>query len=610
VFDLLTIAAVVDELSASVLDGRVQHVGMLTSRSLAFEIYAGGRRRHLVASAESEDPKLLLLADPPSLDAQLVTPLLLLLRKHVRGGVIVGINQPPLERLVRLSIAKGLRAHNEPDATEPDADLDIEGDESETLEGLADARFVHLSIELMGRQSNVILVDDRGLIMESAKRVTSRMSRVRPIAPKRPFTDPPVPPDRLDPRRLTAQATQELFSQSPAGTRVAQLLSRELRGVSPQMAREIVFLATGSTETTAGAVGPDDAAATARETRRLLEPLLTGTWQPTVYRDADGVAVAFSAVRLQHLAERLSEEAAATISAAAAAVVEPPPGDAPTRHAARRARLLEAIQPAIERCEARLRALDEQGERARSAERWRRWGELTFAYLWQIQPGQGELIVDGEAVPLDPTRPAKEVAQEYFERYRKARGAADQLPALVERAQTELDYLRQLATLAGQASAFQDFEALAAEWHDLERRGAGTQPPFKRSAPKKRPRPLIDAPGNAIYIGRSGTENDAITFDIAGPDDTWLHARGVPGSHVVIRWRTPDAAGDPRSLEAAASLAAFYSGSRGSAFVEVDHTARRHVRKIKGAGPGMVTYRNERTLRVRPASEQELGLES
>jgi predicted ribosome quality control (RQC) complex YloA/Tae2 family protein len=79
---------------------------------------------------------------------------------------------------------------------------------------------------------------------------------------------------------------------------------------------------------------------------------------------------------------------------------------------------------------------------------------------------------------------------------------------------------------------------------------------------------------------------------------------------VVIRWRTPDAAGDPRSLEAAASLAAFYSGSRGSAFVEVDHTARRHVRKIKGAGPGMVTYRNERTLRVRPASEQELGLES
>jgi predicted ribosome quality control (RQC) complex YloA/Tae2 family protein len=125
----------------------------------------------------------------------------------------------------------------------------------------------------------------------------------------------------------------------------------------------------------------------------------------------------------------------------------------------------------------------------------------------------------------------------------------------------------------------------------------------RRRAPDRRPRPLHDAAGNAVYIGRSGAQNDQVTFDLAGPNDTWLHARGVPGSHVVVRWHGPGDEEDPATIEAAAALAAFYSAARASASVEVDATRRRHVRKIKGAGPGMVTYRNERTLAVRPADE-------
>jgi predicted ribosome quality control (RQC) complex YloA/Tae2 family protein len=106
-----------------------------------------------------------------------------------------------------------------------------------------------------------------------------------------------------------------------------------------------------------------------------------------------------------------------------------------------------------------------------------------------------------------------------------------------------------------------------------------------------------------MYIGRSGAQNDLVTFDIAGPNDTWLHARGVPGSHVIVRWH--NAAGDENddTLEQAAALAAYYSAARDSSRVEVDITRRRYVRKIKGAGPGMVTYRNERTVAVTPSNE-------
>ena len=106
-----------------------------------------------------------------------------------------------------------------------------------------------------------------------------------------------------------------------------------------------------------------------------------------------------------------------------------------------------------------------------------------------------------------------------------------------------------------------------------------------------------------IFIGRSGRENDQVTFDIGGADDTWLHARGVPGSHVLIRWLRPQDDEDVETVETAAAMAAFYSSGREGGQVEVDVTRRRNVRKIKGAGPGMVTYRNERTILVRPADE-------
>jgi len=118
---------------------------------------------------------------------------------------------------------------------------------------------------------------------------------------------------------------------------------------------------------------------------------------------------------------------------------------------------------------------------------------------------------------------------------------------------------------------------------------------------------MTDRNGNAIYIGRSGAENERITFDIAGPNDTWLHARGVPGSHVIVRWNNPTGEEEDDTLETAAALAAYYSQRRESTSVDVDITRRRHVRKIKGTGPGMVTYRNERTVAVRPANEVELS---
>lgn len=589
-----------DEISRELLDGRIQRLGLIDQRTLAMEVYAGGVRQTLIASADSDEPRLLLSRQPLAIDSHLVTPFLLLLRKHVRGGRLVGVQQPPLERVILLSIAKGLRAHNdEIDPTDDDA-IDDEGEFGAT--------HTRIAVEIMGRHSNLILIDDQDRIMESAKRVTSRMSRVRPIAPRLRYTDPPIPTDRLDPRRVTTASLTMALATVPPSMTVERALSTICRGVSPQMAREVVFRALPAVDTTRAQVHDEAAVELAREVRRIVEPLITGTWAPVVYRREE-IAVAFAALPQAHLAAAFAEERVPRISDAAAALVAPPEDDHPTKHAQRRQRLLDAIDQGVRRANAiRSSLLDEQ-EKMEQAERWRRWGEAIYGYLWQIAPGDAELTVDDETIPLLAGRSAKETAQDYFEQYRKATSAAAHVPAMLTTVDQDLAYLAQLRTLTGLATSFDLLDTLQAEWqgyaaaHGIGKHDA----PVRRSTPRRRPRAISLPDGAIAFVGRSGAENDAVTFDLAGPNDLWLHARGLPGSHVILRVSDGREA-TPAAIETAAALAAFHSGARGGGRVEVDVTERRHVRKIKGAGPGMVTYRNERTLAVRPADERALGL--
>src|SRR5215211_5457782 len=344
--------------------------------------------------------------------------------------------------------------------------------------------------------------------------------------------------------------------------------------------------------------------------RRLLEPMLTSAWAPVVYRDSDGMPTAFAAVPHLHLAKRFTEEMEPSVSRAAEIAGGGEDASTPGRHTQRRARLSQAIGVAVERAEARLAKLRSEVAKEANAERYRRWGEAIYGHLWSIQPRQSNLEVESVSIPLDPALTAKENAQAYFERYRKAQSAGEHVPELVAKVETERDYLRQLQSYVGQAETFPELEELAIEWEAFTEVRKGNSAPQKRrprSAPPRKTRAMTDRNGNAIYIGRSGAENERITFDIAGPNDTWLHARGVPGSHVIVRWNNPTGEEEEDTLETAAALAAYYSQRRESTSVDVDITRRRHVRKIKGTGPGMVTYRNERTVAVRPANEVELS---
>jgi predicted ribosome quality control (RQC) complex YloA/Tae2 family protein len=597
VFDTLTTAALADELSRRLAGGHIQKVLQLDAESIGFEVYAEHQRQFLIASASGRHPRLYLSSTRLSADPSRVSPMLLLLRKYARGGQIVSIQQPALERIIRLSIAKRFFMDKNRQPVE-EAESDI--DEGEIVS-------VDLVAEIMGRRSNLILVDDSGKMLDAIKRVTPDMSRVRPILPGRPYVVPP-PQTKLDPRTLTSRQIAELVASDERDRDIATLLVNHLAGFSPQMAREVVFRATHDVQFRLDTgTSPDAELALNLDVaiKSLLAPLTSGEWQPSIYREDERI-VAYGATRLEQFAEECEEEALDSISRAIELAATEESDAAPVRHAQRRARLVAEIEQAVERAATRLYSIEQEQERAKQVERWRQQGESIYAHIHEIARGQTELNADGLTTTLDPTLTPSENAQAYFERYRKAQSATDNLPELADAARTELNYLQQLQTLADLAEGFDAIEAVRHEWEEWrrpepdQRGGRGPKRPKRRQPVAYRTRR-----GDTIYTGQNGPENDTVTFDIAGPDDDWLHARGVPGGHIIVRWAGDE---DDAILEQAASLAAWYSAGRTSTSVEVDATKRRYVRKIKGTGPGMVTYREERTLRVPPRSPEDLGL--
>ena len=579
-FDALTTAATADECRALV-GGRVQEVVQVDEWSIGLEIYAGQRRQYLVASAHPQRSRVHLTETKLRRGVEMPSPLLLLLRKHVRGGHILAVRNPEFERILEVQVGA-------PPQSPP----------SEREGGT-----VTLIVEAMGRHANVMLVDAEGMVLDAIKRVGPRLSRVRPILPGRPYAPPPLQA-KLDPTDVNELRLRQMLgrTQRPAAQPdqpIWRVLVDNVRAVSPLLAREVVHRATGNSAT-----GVQEWGATAR-----LSPLLDAfqgvlthiwehEWQPNVALE-EGEVVVYAPYALTMYAER---EEMATISAAIdryeraqSGETDAAPGAA---YAAAKASVQAILDEARKRVEARRRAMERQLVPQEELDRLRLCGEMTLAYAHAVQPGDRRLEaqVDWEGPPLivdlDPRRTAVENAQAYFEQYEKAKSAGAEIPALLARANLELQYLDQLDTdlqLATNRPDIDDVRTALVE--------AGYAPQPKGARPQRgQPLRVVAGEGMIILVGRSARQNQQITFRQAGPDDLWLHAVDVPGSHVVVL-----SGGRPVPegvLVRAAKLAAHHSAARGEAGVLVAYTRRRYVRPIRNGQPGMVTYRHEETIRV------------
>lgn len=583
-FDALTLAAVADELRATILDGRVQHVLLPGPLSVALEIYAGRRRHHLLLSAHPQLTRVHLSAAKPSRGLDRETPLLLLLRKYVVGGRITAIAQPPLERVLVLSIAKGPLSRNQdvehlPDDGVADEPAPPTGPESpyEDEEPLLS----ELIVETMERRGNIILVGDDNIIKESARHVTPHMSR-RPVQPREPYELPPAQ-DKRDPRQATPEGIHALLDSGERD--LARALIGAYRGLSPLAAREALFRATGRTDP-----APTDDLPWSRIAAAVRE-LWTAPWQPCLVIDDAGPR-AFAPYVLTHAGHFEPQP-----SISAALEVFYAAREQLTSHQQRRDAVRQQLVEARERLDRQRRQLSEELDRARDLDRLRWEGEMIYGFLHAIAPGQAEIEVEGRRIVLDPAHTPVENAQARFHAYEKAKGAIAGVPERLRTVEARLAGLDETLALLELAEGFEQIEGIARE--------AAEQGYLKRETGRKKPRVGRQPPlrvessdGYPIYAGRSAGQNEQVTFKIGAPDDLWLHARGMPGAHVIVKSGGREV--PERTLLEAAGLAAYFSRGRSQNAVEIDVARRSLVRRVPGGPVGLVTYRAERSVRAAP----------
>ncbi len=571
IIDALVVGAVVAELRPKLLDGRIQQITQPTPESFGLEIYAHGVRHQLMLSANAQHARLHLVPTRPTRGPGPDTPLLLLLRKYVRGGRITNIECPPLERVVTFSITKFPPTRNQSDADDEDD------------EPLPEPFHSELVLEILGRSSNIILINDDGLVMESVRHFTRDRSE-RPIVPRAIYELPPRQ-DKRDPHNVSANGIASL-----AGPNLARALVSAYRGISPQTGREVAMRTLGSPDAPLSAIDdPEAVAATLRQ-------LISGSEQrPCIARDESGMPSAVAPFWLQQYAH--CEAFDSMNDALAVAYTEL---DQQGAHAQLREKLAGRVEEWIRRTQTKADQIRGQLERAADFEQLRWEGEMIYAYLHTLQPGQDELLLDKAIISLDPNLSGVENAQRRFRDYEKAKSAIAGLPELLENAEAQVAYGREMVDLIRLAESYDEIMALERELHEQDVLKAPKTKKKVKAPPRQGPLRVTSPDGWTIYVGRSAAQNDEVTFKLGQGDDYWLHARGRTGGHVIVRMQGAEV--PPATLERAAQLAAYYSSARHDGAVEVDIARRKHVRRLKGAPPGLVLYTAERTVRVKPRS--------
>ena len=554
--DTLAIGAICAQLT-TLIGAKIQDSVIASPHSIALELYHQRQRQWLLLSAHPKWARIALHQQRIPRGVDHASPLLLLLRKYVEGGRIAAVTQPDLERIIVLSIAK----NHEPRNTE-----DPEVSEPPTL------TTVQLVVEIMDQRSNIFLLDEHGTILECVKRVTAQMSR-RTALPQHAY-QPPPPITKTDPRQAP---TNDILDSLAAQPDLAKALVATFRGVSPLLAREAV------------ARGHHDVGATVA----TLRDLFCQPQQACLVTDPQSnQPVQFAAYHLSHVAGAQQVDSINDAVVAYYAAHEML-GD----YQRRRDFLRQRIGEYRDRIERQLTNLRHEMTRADAMDQLRWEGEMIYAYMHEITPDRTELIVDGQSIKLEARVNPSLQAQARFKAYDKAKAAVAGLPERIVAAEAELAGIDETLAYLAMADTFENIESVARDALQAGWLRASDIPKQARARPVPPLRVTIDE-HTIAYVGRNAYQNQLVTFTIGEANDLWLHARGIPGAHVILKHG--GRALSDHALLRAAQLAAYYSSQRHEPAVDIDICRRSAVRRIKGGPVGLVSYHADTTIRATP----------
>ena len=575
-FDGLVLAAVKNELADNITGLRIEKIYQPAREEIHLILGGSGGKRRLLISADAGMARVHLTGqaaeNPPA------PPVFcMVLRKHLEGGRITGFFQPGYDRVLSISV--------------------------DARDELGRAANRQLICEIMGRHSNIILYDPLGgTILDGIKRYTHAVSRHREVLPGRPYVPAPAQA-KINPLTLNEEDFFQLMLQGSLGSRVSDLVQRYFDGLSPLMAREVVWRCGLDPEsTTLDTCGQVELTSVYLMLKELYSQAAEGVFSPTlVYRGkAPGDFAAFD---LAHFGECRRETGGMNQLVDAYFSFKTRTG----KLEGLRQSIMGLVRKESGRLEKKLAAQNADLDSAAGAGDLRLSGELVTANIHRLKKGDTEALLEnfytGDSqlvkITLDPRLSPAENAQGFFRQYAKAKKVLENASRHAENTKNEIDYLAGVENSADLAATPEELEQIRAELVDQGYlKPAGPRKTGKKERDLPLPSAFVSADGFTILAGKNNRQNDYLTMKLARPEDLWLHTREIPGSHVIIR--TEGKKVPASTLQEAASLAALFSKAKDSSKVPVDYTLRRHVNKPKGTKPGFVIYTDFKTIITDP----------
>ncbi len=573
-YDGFVTHAIASELNKTIIDGKIDKVHQPERDEIILQIRSKNGTFRLLLSANASNPRVHLTQITK--DNPMNPPMFcMLMRKHFQGNKIIGVTQVGFDRILIIK--------------------------TEGRNEMGDICRRDIVVEIMGRHSNIILLDENNKIMDSIKHVDFTVSAVRQILPGLFYESPPAQ-EKLSPDNYSLLDLLSKLDKEPDDTLLDKFLLSSFTGMSPLLAREIVFRFGQNTKITKGEI---NTASFMTEVDSFIKDVCKDAYHPTLVISKDEKKpTAFSCMQLTQYNGCALLESGDSISVVIDAYYEK---RAQREHMNQRsAHLCKLVQNNIERCEKKLVLHHENLEKSQKRETYKIYGDLITANLYRIAGGMKSFETENYfsenleviQIPLKEDLTPSQNAQHYYKLYTKAKMTEQHAFEEIEKATEEKTYLESVLESLEKAETPTDLSEIKSE---LAEEGYTPKPTTKqvKSQKKSVPMKFLSSDGYEILVGRNNKQNDELTIKMAYSTDWWFHTKDIPGSHVIVRAKGEEEIPDNTVLEAAA-LAAYYSKAQNGTKVPVDYTPVKNVKKPNGSKPGMVIYDHYYTLLTDP----------
>ncbi|GHU63213.1 fibronectin-binding protein A [Clostridia bacterium] len=565
-FDGIVIANLVDELQQKLVGGRILKCYQPEKDELILSIKQQKLTFRLFLCANASLP-LIYLTEKQKENPLTAPNFCMLLRKHIMNGKILSITQPDFERVIELEI--------------------------EHVNELGDYCRMYLIMELMGKHSNLIFCNEQRIILDSIKHISAQMSSVREVLPLKPYFLVQAV-KKANPLFIAKEEFLALFSTQAIQCR--NFFVQNFTGISPLLAQEFCFRANIDSDRPISSLNKEEIFSLYQAFDQIREQVRQKKFTPSIWLEQNQ-PIEFSSVDLLshvHLVKKTNESISCILEEYYSLRSQF------TRMKQKSFDLRKIVSIAYERNRKKYELQKAQLEDTKKKEQYRLYGELIQAYQYQYPTPQKEILVENYyqnnekiLIPLDEQFSVAQNASYYFERYQKLKRTEENLKGFVQETLEELNYLESVNHSFAFASSTEDLQDIREEL--MESRYIRRKPQKNKRSKSSQPLHYVSPEGFSFYVGKNNVQNDYVTFQLASSLDWWFHAKGIPGSHVILKMN--DTNEPPEHIfEYAAALAAYYSKAQGNEKVEIDYIQRKYVKKIKNKKPGAVLYHTNYSL--------------